>query len=243
MPIRILVLQHHPLSPAGLVGERMAARGIATTLLDAEHGAALPADARAHDGLLILGGAMNAYADATCPHFPALLELARDLAVAGKPVLGICLGAQLLARAWGAKVEIGTAPEFGLVPLAPTPAAPDDPLLAGTPWPTAVMQWHDDTFALPEAATLLLQGAACRHQAFRIAGCVYGFQGHIEADEAALRDWPRQRHELYGLPDLTAQVAAQAAEARAALALGRQVAERWLDLVERQASGRAPKPT
>ena len=93
---------------------------------------------------------MNAYADTTCSHFPELLELARFYAAAGKPVLGICLGAQLLARAWGAKVHVGAAPEFGVVPLRRTPGATDDPLLALAPAEVPAMQWHDDTFDLPE---------------------------------------------------------------------------------------------
>ena len=79
---RILVIQHHPASPAGIVGARMAARAAQVTTLDAQHGIDLPDDADAHDGLLILGGAMNAYDDARCRHFPALLELARRYAAA-----------------------------------------------------------------------------------------------------------------------------------------------------------------
>ena len=115
MSPRILVFQHHPASPAGLVGERMAARAARVTTLDAQDGVDLPEDAAEHDGLLILGGAMNAYDDARCRHFPALLDLARAYAATGKPVLGICLGGQLLARAWGATVHLGAAPEFGVV--------------------------------------------------------------------------------------------------------------------------------
>ena len=235
---RILVVQHHPTSPAGLVGERMAARAALVTTLDAEHGCDLPADAAGHDGLLVLGGAMNAYDDATCPHFPALLALARGFAAAGKPVLGICLGGQLLARAWGAQVRLGAAPEFGVAVLAVTPEAKGDPLLAGAPAQIPAMQWHDDTFDLPPGAVPLLTGTACRNQAFRVAEVAWAFQCHFEADRGTMAAWAAYRRDVYGDGDLTADLARQAAaHGAAAEAFGRQVADRWLELVAGRARG------
>lgn len=236
MSLRVLVFQHHPASPAGLVGERMDLRGIEVTTIDAQHGAELPADARQHDGLLILGGSMDAYADARCPHFPALMGLARDYATVGRPVLGICLGAQLLARAWEAPVHLGAAPEFGVVPLQATDAGALDPLLAGAAFPAPVMQWHDDTFDLPESAVHLLSGSACRHQAFRVAEVVYAFQCHFEADRQDIVDWGIMRRDAYGDLDRAAELAEQSARyGIAAEAFGRQVADRWLDLVAERA--------
>jgi GMP synthase (glutamine-hydrolysing) len=238
MHLHILVFQHHPASPAGLVGERVAARGAAATTLDAQHGTEIPADAADHDGLLILGGGMDAYADDECPHFPALLRLARGYAAAKKPVLGICLGGQLLARAWGARVHVGAAPEFGVLPLTPTGHAARDPLLAGSPSPVLAMQWHDDTFDLPDGAVPLLRGEACRNQAFRVAEVVYGFQCHFEADRRDMVAWAAYRRDVYGQEDVAAELTAQAeAHGAAAEAFGRQVADRWLDLAERRASG------
>lgn len=230
--MRLLCFEHHPLSPAGLVAERAAARGASLNVLAAQNGTPMPADADRHDGMIILGGAMNAYADEACPHFPALLDLARSYAAAGKPVLGICLGAQLIARAWGARVHVGAAPEFGLVPLRQTAAGAADPLLEGLPAEIPAMQWHDDTFDLPAGAELLLTAEACRHQAFRVDGVVYAFQCHLETDRTAMLEWAVSRRERYGLndvpPDFPAQVERQGA---AAEALGRRVADGWLDLV------------
>ena len=153
---------------------------------------------------------MNAYADDACPHFPALLALARSYAADRKPVLGICLGGQLLARAWGAQVHIGTAPEFGVVTLTPTPEAAADPLLAGATAPVPAMQWHDDTFDLPAGAVPLLTGTACRNQAFRVAEVVYGFQCHFEADRQDMVEWAAYRRDVYGDRDLAAEITEQA---------------------------------
>jgi GMP synthase (glutamine-hydrolysing) len=232
MPPRILVFQHHPESPAGLVGERMAARAAGDTTLHAQAGIDLPADAAGHDGLLILGGAMNAYDDARCRHFPALLALARSFAAERKPVLGICLGGQLLARAWGARIHLGAAPEFGLVPLTPTSQAGTDPLLAAVSAPIPAMQWHEDTFDLPEGATPLLTCLACRNQAFRVAGVVWAFQCHLEVDRPAMVEWAGYRRTLYGDEGGAVNLAGQAAaHGEAAESFGRQVADRWLDRV------------
>ena len=235
---RILVFEHHPSSPAGLVGKRMAARSAGVTTLDAQRGCDLPMDAMGHDGLLLLGGAMNAYDDACCRHFPALLDLARAFAASHRPVLGVCLGGQLLARAWGAEVHLGAAPEFGLVELETTQAAATDPLLAGAPARVPAMQWHDDTFDLPQGAVPLLTGSACRNQAFRVADVVWAFQCHFEADRSTMVEWAAYRRDVYGQPDRTAELARQAAgQGEAAEAFGRQVADRWLDRVAARAPG------
>jgi GMP synthase (glutamine-hydrolysing) len=240
---RILAFQHHPDSPAGLVGERMSARGARVTTLDAQHGVDMPEDSADHDGLLILGGAMNAYDDGRCRHFPALLDLARTYAAERKPVLGICLGGQLLARAWGAKVHLGAAPEFGVTQLAPTAAAIGDTLLDGTEAAVPAMQWHDDTFDLPNGAVPMLTGEVCRNQAFRVADCVWAFQCHFEADRRDMVAWAEYRRDVYRYEDFASRLAEESAtHGEAAEAFGRRIADRWLDLVDRRRAHASVEP-
>lgn len=211
----------------------MVARGARVTTLDAQHGVDMPEDAAGNDGLLILGGAMNAYDDARCRHFPALLDLARLYAAKRKPVLGICLGGQLLARAWGAKVHLGAAPEFGVALLAPTAAVTGDALFDGIDAAIPAMQWHDDTFDLPDGAVSLLTGEACRNQAFRVAHCVWAFQCHFEADRRDMIAWAEYRRDVYGYDDFVTRLVIEAAtHGDAAEAFGRRIADRWLDLVD-----------
>lgn len=231
-PSRLLVLQHHPGSPPGLLGERLAARGAALDVVDAERGCELPGDAGEYDGLVLLGGVMNALDDAACPHFPATLALVRDLAARGRPVLGVCLGAQLVARALGARVRVGASPEFGFTPLTPTPAAALDPVVGHAgPDPVRVMQWHDDTFDLPDGAELLLSGQACRNQAFRWGRSVYAFQGHLEATRETVDAWGRARARSTGDPAVAAALGGDADQHHAQAArFGRGVADAWLDL-------------
>ncbi|MEZ5863070.1 MAG: type 1 glutamine amidotransferase [Geminicoccaceae bacterium] len=160
-----------------------------------------------------------------CPHYPALLETIRRFTAAGRPVLGICLGGQLIARALGGRVIEGARGEFGFVELSGRPAAPDDPLLAGTALPVSVMQWHEDHFELPPGAVHLLASDICPAQAFRAGRATWGFQCHLEVDEPSLVDWAALRARLTDDPAVPAALAAVAARHHAtAMAFGRAVA-------------------
>ena len=227
----VLVFQHSDASPLGVVAPVLAEAGVAARVIDAESGCRIPDDAPAADGLIILGGAMCANDDARCPHFPGLLQLVRDFTEAAKPVLGICLGGQLIARALGGSVVERERGEFGFVPLAADAAATGDPLLRGLKLPVPVMQWHDDHFTPPPGAVPLLTSGTCAHQAFRAGAATYGFQGHFEVDAAILRRWADLRAELAGdpaIPDRLASAACRHLEE--AMRFGRTLAARWLAL-------------
>jgi len=143
----------------------------------------------AHDeiaGAVVMGGPMNVD---EVERFPALAAEREWLAAAverGMPVLGICLGAQLLARALGGEVRPGGAPEIGFAPVEI--ADPEDPLLGGLAPGTEVLHWHGDVFDLPDGATHLASSELTACQAFR-AGNVWGVLFHPEADCALVEAW------------------------------------------------------
>jgi GMP synthase-like glutamine amidotransferase len=151
-----------------------------------------------------------------------------------KPVLGICLGSQILARAYGADNHLGTAPEFGWVDVALTDAGRADPVMGVLPDFFPVFQWHSDTFTLPAGALHLAQSATARHQAFRIGRATYGTQFHFEASRAVVADW------LESFPDGIARLDAAFATRHAALAQtrgeaadahGLALARAWVNLI------------
>ena len=143
----------------------------------------------AHDevaGAVVMGGPMNVD---EVERFPALAAEREWLAGAverGMPVLGICLGAQLLARALGAEVRAGETPEIGFAPVEVS--APDDPLLGGLAPSTEVLHWHGDVFDLPAGAEHLASSERTACQAFR-AGNAWGVLFHPEADFALVEAW------------------------------------------------------
>jgi GMP synthase-like glutamine amidotransferase len=236
MPPRLLVLQHESDSPPGLLGERFAARGAAVTVLDAERGCRLPDDAAGCDGLVLLGGAMSAYDDARCPHFPALLDLVRERARAGRPVLGVGLGAQLVARALGAKVWLGTTPQFGFVDLEAMPAAVGDLVAGGAVPGLPVMQRGEDQMDLPEGSELLLRCERGRVQAFRWGRAVYAFQCRLEATAESIRAWGAARARAKNNPAVSVRLGAEIVRHHARAArFGREAADGWSGLVEQVA--------
>lgn len=234
-PLRLLLLQHAREGTPGLVGEAMAARGAEVDTRLPHEGDPLPASPEGFDGLVLMGGLMSAIDDEICPHFPALMTLIRAFPETGRPVLGVCLGAQLIARAWGADVHLGSHDEFGYFPLVRSAAAQGDPLLAELPERVSVMQWHGDSFALPEEATLLFRGEGCVNQALRVGSLVYGFQCHFEATGEMVRSWGDAYARIRGLEaaPIRARLEAEFAEhGPTGERLGRGIVRRWLDLVE-----------
>jgi len=232
-----LAIMHDDMSPAGVVEERIRARGGDVTSVRAHRGEPIPEGVNGHDGIIVLGGTQHANDDHKHPYFPAVLKLMRDFHAADRPLLGSCLGAQLLARAFGARVARHTHLEFGFLELAITPEGERDSLLQGLPARQRLMEWHEDTFDLPEGAAHLIEGKGCRNQAFRLGNRSYGFQCHFEATPALVESWigvgrqglvrhfgdeaPQQVERLRG--ELAAHSAAQRKFADV-------VADRWIDL-------------
>ncbi len=183
--MRALVVEHAAHEHAGLFGVALAAAGMRLDVVRHWAHDPLPtADGAGYDLVLVLGGPMSATEAALDGEAALLAASAR----AGRPTIGICLGAQLLARGLGARVYRGSAPELGILPIALTDAGRELPpfaALEGGP----VFQWHSDTFTLPAGATLLASSPRYRHQAFAFGPLAFGIQFHPECDRAMRVDW------------------------------------------------------
>jgi GMP synthase-like glutamine amidotransferase len=187
--MRVLVVHNYDNTMLGQVGVALAEAGADLDVRRAHEGDPLPKDSAGYDAMVLMGGGQNALADSEYPYFPDLLDLTRDFASKDRSVLGICLGSQLVARAFGGSNQVGGATEFGWHRVSLEPAAKDDPVLAELPDSFPIFEWHDDTFALPEDAIRLAGNPAVRNQAFRIGRAVYGFQFHFEANRPLVLDW------------------------------------------------------
>lgn len=152
-----------------------------------------------YDALIILGGPMNIGQERDYPHLNTEKEVIREAIDKGIAILGICLGAQLIASAMGAKVYKAKQAEIGWYPLNATKLGSEDPLIKAFKVNEPIFQWHGFTFDLPDKAELLVMGDGVRNQAFRIKNNVYGFQFHLEASEPLIKRWlhlPAHKKEL-----------------------------------------------
>jgi GMP synthase (glutamine-hydrolysing) len=140
-------------------------------------------------GLIILGGPMNVDQTKKYPHLREEINAINFALRHDIPVLGICLGSQLIAKALGAKVRQMPQPEIGWHAINPTTHAASDPYLS--PWMPGetIFHWHEDTFDLPHGAIHLASSFTCHHQAFSYGPRVYGFQFHLEVDLSMLQRW------------------------------------------------------
>ena len=140
-------------------------------------------------GIVSMGGPQSVYEQARYPYLTREIELFRDAAKHHLPMLGVCLGAQLLAAALGAKVTKNPRKEIGWYPLMRETGAEHDPLWEIFGQTETVFQWHGDTFTLPKGAVQLASSPLCDQQAFRYGDYAYGIQGHLEMTEAMIRSW------------------------------------------------------
>ncbi len=176
------VLQHVPFEGPGLIAAQARAHGLELDHRHLYRDDAIPS-LEELAGLVVLGGPMGVGDIEAHPYLAAEIDLLAAAVGADVPVLGICLGAQLLARALGAEVLRMATTELGLGSVALTPAGERDAVLGAAGPVLPVLHWHNDTFTLPQGAELLASSDHCVNQAFRL-GRACGLQFHVELDLA-----------------------------------------------------------
>lgn len=187
---RILTIQNIACEPLGSLKEE--AEGLAEFFyMRPYRGEPLPLSLTGWDGLIVLGGPMAVYEADAHPQVGQELKLLELALAAQLPVLGVCLGAQLIAAAGGARVYGGHQREAGWGEVILTGDAATDPLLAGLPSPLPVFQLHGDTFDLPPGAVRLAGNDAYPNQAFRLGEKAYGLQFHLEMTADLATQWVR----------------------------------------------------
>ena len=198
----LLVIQHVPHERLGTFEPAFREAGCALRMLNTYDAKAVWPRATDVDGIVSMGGPQSAYEQTKHPYLSREITLLRAALKAGKPILGVCLGAQLLAAALGAAVTKNSQREIGWYPLMREQGADGDALFAPFESTETVFQWHGDTFALPKGAVRLASSPLCQEQAFRHGESAYGLQFHVEVTEPIVRAWiqtPANRAELAAL--------------------------------------------
>jgi GMP synthase (glutamine-hydrolysing) len=186
---KLLVFQHSAREPLGLLDPMLRRHGFRIRYVNFSRQPDARPDVSRYHGLVVLGGPMNVDQADRFAHLSTEIVAIRDALKRDIPVLGICLGAQLLAAALGATVRPHSVREIGWYRLHPTAAAQADPLCRHFDGSQHVFQWHAYTFDLPPGAVHLASTPTCPNQAFRFGERAYGLQFHLEADDALIQRW------------------------------------------------------
>jgi GMP synthase-like glutamine amidotransferase len=182
--MRMAVLQHVEFEGPAAVADWAAGRGFPLRIFHLHRDPTLPSLAD-FDMLTVMGGPMSANDEAQLGWLGREIALVREAIAADKTVLGICLGAQIIAKALGARVYPGSAKEIGWFPVQRTTGS--HPLFEGLPDSFTPFHWHGETFDLPHEATLLAKSKITQTQAFAVGQRVLGLQFHMEATEESVR--------------------------------------------------------
>jgi GMP synthase (glutamine-hydrolysing) len=226
--MRVVAFRHVAFEGLGLIGQSLEQHGIEWEYADLLQDPSSVRLAENADGLIFMGGPMSANDE-----LDGLRQEERlicDAAARARPVLGVCLGAQLIARALGARVYRNPSKEIGWYDIHLTADAPSDPLFSALNPVETVFHWHGETFDLPHHAIWLASSAACAHQAFRVATNIYGLQFHLEVTPGMVDDWCRQDSNCGDMQEAT-QPIDPGYNAQRLAELSRELFGRWCTLL------------
>jgi GMP synthase (glutamine-hydrolysing) len=215
-----VVVQHTATEGPGLLAGVLAEAGAAARVVRIDLGEPLPAPAEMR-GVVVMGGPMGVHDTAEHPWLEPEREWLTTTVAAGLPVLGVCLGSQLLAAALGASVTTGAEPEIGIGAVALDDEGRADPVLGPEGDKVPVVHWHGDTFAIPDGAVRLATNDRYANQAFRYGDRVYGLQFHLEVDDEVAAAWA---------PDLPPGISLDGPARQPVEAAGRRVFGRFIAL-------------
>lgn len=186
--MHFLILKQVAHEGPGLLQNYLDEHGHSYSIIELEHGEPIPSFSD-FDVLAIMGGPMNVYQEEDYPFLAEETRLIRQALAEEKPILGFCLGAQLLAKAAGARVKENLWKEIGNKTVRLTEAGSKDPLFEGFSSTFPVFQWHGDTFELPVNGVNLAESDECRHQVLKLGKKAYGLQFHLELTPFILQEW------------------------------------------------------
>jgi len=189
MKKQIVIIKHTESEGPGSIADHFRNTAFDLRTVELGKGEPLPADLSEVAAVIAMGGPMNVYEEEKYPFLKSEDLFLTEVLRLEMPFLGICLGAQLLAKACGAAVKKAPAKELGWCEISMTESADRDILFRGLDKKLEVFQWHEDTFGLPDNGVLLASAEVCRHQAFRAGKNAYGLQFHIEVTPDMIWSW------------------------------------------------------
>jgi GMP synthase-like glutamine amidotransferase len=198
----ILIFRHVAREGPGYLGDYLARRGLPWRIVRIDRNEPVPTSIDGIRGIVFMGGPMSV--NDPLPWIPPALALIRRAVAADVPVLGHCLGGQLMAKALGGRVTRNRVKEIGWLPVEAIDSPEARRWLDGLPPRFEVFHWHGETFSVPAGATAILRSRACRHQAF-VLGRHLAFQCHVEMTPALVRAWAREGGEEIAHPTATVQ--------------------------------------
>ncbi|MGI9289853.1 MAG: type 1 glutamine amidotransferase [Gammaproteobacteria bacterium] len=201
---RLLVFQHVPHEILGTFNPLLKQAGFRIRYINFGRTPDEQPNVEKYDGLIILGGPMCVDQTDSHPHLLTEIKAIETAMQNNMPVLGICLGAQLIATTLGAKVKRNPVKEIGWYDVTPTEVGTKDPLFSCFNGTEKIFQWHGDTFEIPHGGEHLATSPECTNQAFRYGERTYGLQFHLEVDEPLIQRWlktPVHIRELEELPE------------------------------------------